>query len=76
MIGIDEAQFFDEGIVDVVERLANHGFRVIVAGLDQDFRRGTLWIRCQIMAGRRTSNEIAGRLPSVWFTCKSNTTPN
>ena len=38
VIGIDEAQFFDEGIVDVVQRLANHGFRVIVAGLDQDFR--------------------------------------
>lgn len=38
VIGIDEAQFFDEGITDVVQRLANHGFRVIVAGLDQDFR--------------------------------------
>lgn len=38
VIAIDEAQFFDEGIVDVVQRLADHGFRVIVAGLDQDFR--------------------------------------
>jgi thymidine kinase len=38
VIGIDEAQFFDEGITDVVQRLADHGFRVIVAGLDQDFR--------------------------------------
>jgi len=38
VIAIDEAQFFDEGIIDVVQRLANHGFRVIVAGLDQDFR--------------------------------------
>jgi thymidine kinase len=38
VIGIDEAQFFDEGITEVVQRLANHGFRVIVAGLDQDFR--------------------------------------
>ncbi len=38
VIGIDEAQFFDEGIIDVVQRLANHGFRVLVAGLDQDFR--------------------------------------
>ncbi|WP_019415000.1 thymidine kinase [Paenisporosarcina sp. TG20] len=38
VIAIDEAQFFDEGIIEVVQSLANHGFRVIVAGLDQDFR--------------------------------------
>ena len=33
-----EAQFFDEGLVDVCKRLANNGIRVIVAGLDMDFR--------------------------------------
>jgi thymidine kinase len=38
IIGIDEAQFFDENIVEVVETLANQGIRVIVAGLDTDFR--------------------------------------
>jgi thymidine kinase len=38
MIGIDEAQFFDENIAEVVENLANQGIRVIVAGLDTDFR--------------------------------------
>lgn len=38
VIAIDEVQFFDEGIVEVVQSLANRGFRVIVAGLDQDFR--------------------------------------
>lgn len=38
VIAIDETQFFDEGIVEVVKELANHGYRVIVAGLDQDFR--------------------------------------
>ncbi|KXH83968.1 thymidine kinase [Sporosarcina sp. HYO08] len=38
VIAIDEAQFFDESIVDVVTRLADRGFRVILAGLDQDFR--------------------------------------
>ena len=37
MVGIDEAQFFDDGIVDVCEKLANRGIRVVVAGLDQDF---------------------------------------
>jgi thymidine kinase len=38
VIGIDEGQFFDPGIVDVVESLANEGRRVIIAGLDQDYR--------------------------------------
>lgn len=38
VVGIDEAQFFDEGIPDVIEELANRGIRVIVNGLDQDFR--------------------------------------
>ena len=37
VIGIDEGQFFDQGLVDVVERLAAAGKKVIVAGLDQDF---------------------------------------
>jgi thymidine kinase len=37
VVGIDEAQFFDKGIVDVCEALANQGIRVIVAGLDMDF---------------------------------------
>lgn len=35
---IDEAQFFDHGIVDVAEALANRGIRVIIGGLDTDFR--------------------------------------
>ncbi|MDR2804169.1 MAG: thymidine kinase [Dysgonamonadaceae bacterium] len=38
VVGIDEAQFFDEGLVDVCNRLANQGVRVIVAGLDMDFK--------------------------------------
>lgn len=37
VVGIDEAQFFDDGIVDVALQLANRGIRVIVAGLDMDF---------------------------------------
>ena len=35
---MDEAQFFDEGLVEVCNLLANQGKRVIVAGLDMDFR--------------------------------------
>ncbi len=38
VVGIDEAQFFDMDLVDVCEQLANEGKRVIVAGLDQDYR--------------------------------------
>lgn len=38
VVGVDEAQFFDDGVVDVVEDLANRGIRVIVTGLDTDFR--------------------------------------
>lgn len=38
VVGIDEAQFFDTGLVDVCNTLADQGIRVIVAGLDMDFR--------------------------------------
>jgi thymidine kinase len=38
VIGIDEAQFFDKGLVEVAVKLANMGIRVIVAGLDMDFK--------------------------------------
>lgn len=39
VVGIDEAQFFDEGIVDVCNELALKGTRVIAAGLDMDYAR-------------------------------------
>lgn len=38
VVGIDEAQFLDNGIVDVCNTLANRGVRVIVAGLDMDYK--------------------------------------
>lgn len=37
VVALDEAQFFDDGIVDVCNELANSGKRVIIAGLDMDF---------------------------------------
>lgn len=37
VVGIDEAQFFDMGLIDVCNQLANQGLRVIVAGLDMDY---------------------------------------
>ncbi len=38
VIGIDEAQFFEQSLVKVCNKLANEGYRVIVAGLDMDFK--------------------------------------
>ncbi len=38
VVGIDEAQFFDDGLVDVCNQLANQGIRVIIAGLDMDYK--------------------------------------
>ena len=38
VVGIDEAQFLDQVLIDIVHRLADRGLRVIVAGLDTDFR--------------------------------------
>jgi len=38
VVGIDEAQFFDMGLPDVCNELANRGIRVIIAGLDMDYK--------------------------------------
>lgn len=38
VVGIDEAQFFDDGLPEVCNELANRGVRVIIAGLDMDFK--------------------------------------
>ncbi|MEO8251429.1 MAG: thymidine kinase [Chloroflexota bacterium] len=38
IVAIEEGQFFDEGLPEVVERLARNGTQVLVTGLDQDFR--------------------------------------
>jgi len=38
VIGIDEAQFFDVGLIKVCQQLSNNGLRVVIAGLDMDFK--------------------------------------
>ncbi len=38
VVAVDEVQFFDEGVVDLCDLLADRGMRIIAAGLDQDFR--------------------------------------
>ncbi|HAG48361.1 MAG TPA: thymidine kinase [Cryomorphaceae bacterium] len=50
VVGIDEAQFMDEGIVEVVNALANAGTRVIIAGLDMDFSGKPFGPMPQLMA--------------------------
>lgn len=50
VVGIDEAQFFDDGLVAVCNQLANSGVRVIVAGLDMDFKGKPFGPMPQIMA--------------------------
>lgn len=49
VVGIDEVQFFDEGIIEVCEALADQGRRVIVAGLDQDYRGVPFPVTSQLM---------------------------
>ena len=39
VVGVDEAQFFDQALVELATRLADRGVRVVVAGLDQDYLR-------------------------------------
>ena len=50
VIGIDEAQFFDDGIVTVIETLAAKGMRVIATGLDMDFRGEPFGCMPELMA--------------------------
>lgn len=67
VVCIDEAQFFDESIVDVADALANRGLRVICAGLDQDFRgqpfgpMGTLLCKAELVTKLTAICPICGK---------------
>lgn len=50
VVGIDEAQFFDDGLPEVCTQLANNGIRVIIAGLDKDFHGKPFGCMPQLMA--------------------------
>ena len=50
IVAIDEAQFFDEGIIDVVTTLSNTGVRVLIAGLDMDFKGNPFGFMPQLMS--------------------------
>ena len=49
-IVIDEVQFFDESLIDYVQEFADQGYRVICAGLDQDFKAEPFTVTSKLMA--------------------------
>jgi thymidine kinase len=50
VVGIDEGQFFDSNLVEVATYLANHGIRVIIAGLDMDYKGNPFGVMPQLLA--------------------------
>jgi len=67
VVAIDEIQFFDPEIVAVVQHLANSGYRVICAGLDQDFRGEPFGKMPELMA----IAELVTKLQAVCAVCGS-----
>jgi thymidine kinase len=65
VVGIDEAQFFDEGIVPLAQQLADRGVRVIVAGLDTDFRGEPFGPMPVLMA----KAEVVDKLHAICMVC-------
>ncbi len=65
VVGIDEAQFFDDDLVELVNELADRGVRVIVAGLDQDFRRRPFGPMPRILA----SAEYVDKVHAICLRC-------
>lgn len=64
---IDEAQFFDDGITAVANELANNGVRVIIAGLELDFKRECFGPMAKLLANA----EFITKLVAVCFVCGS-----
>jgi thymidine kinase len=67
VIGIDEAQFFDNALVEVCEKLANMGIRVIVAGLDMDYKGKPFGPIPQLMA----TAEFVTKVHAICMKCGS-----
>jgi thymidine kinase len=66
VVGIDEVQFFDAGVVDVCMQLADAGIRVIAAGLDQDYMRRPFGPMPQLLA---VAEEVA-KMHAVCVRCR------
>jgi len=65
VVGIDEAQFLDDGIVELVTSLAQRGLRVIVAGTDLDFRGEPFGAMPQLLA----IAELVDKLHAICVVC-------
>ena len=65
VLGIDEAQFFDEDIINIIQQLADRGLRVIVAGLDTDFRGEPFGPIPTLMA----KAEVVDKLHAICMVC-------
>ncbi|HEU4952440.1 MAG TPA: thymidine kinase [Holophagaceae bacterium] len=65
VVAVDEAQFLDEGLVDLVEALADGGVRVILAGLDQDFAGRPFGIMPALLARA----EFVQKLHAICMVC-------
>jgi len=65
VVGIDEAQFFDPEIIQIAQKLADHGKRVIVAGLDTDFRGEPFGPMPFLMA----KAEVVDKLHAICMVC-------
>ena len=72
VVAIDEAQFLDEGIVQVANALADRGIRVILAGTDSDFRAERFGAMPELMA----SAEIVDKLHAICVVCGGPATRN
>lgn len=72
VVAIDEIQFFDEDVISVVQELADHGIRVIVAGLDQDFRGEPFGPMPKLMA----LAETVTKLQAICMVCGSSGKPH
>ena len=69
-ICVDEIQFFDEAIIDVIDFYANHGVRVIVAGLDMDFKGDPFMITAKLLA----KAEYVTKLTAICTVCGKSAT--
>ncbi len=67
VVGIDEAQFFDKGLIDVCNQLANRGIRVIIAGLDMDYSGKPFGPIPELMA----SAEFVSKVHAICVRCGS-----
>ena len=65
VVGIDEAQFFDEAIIPLSQQLADRGVRVIIAGLDTDFRGEPFGPMLVLMA----EGDVVDKLHAICMVC-------